>query len=520
MTMTDEEVLALVPRKAPDGWLEWLKSKGLMRSEYLICQFTSGKKATAKCTCCKGHLYGEKGPGRAFVYGEQKIDPGDRCRCPLCGTECRMSPAGGGDSTRKEWEFFLTVNPMGKPVVLTGWRASRWFDREGNVHTQCEPWEAYLYYRDGRKLRRRKATAHRQLFYNAYSSEWRALKNAPDSWWDCALVAPFGSLADTALENAKIREFLEQTVNGRLIGYLALYGQRQAAENLVTAGFGQLVNEYIRGGWSDFGNPALINWKEKKPLKMLGLERWEAEYWKGSSSKTLGALAMYKNIKKQVGRPIRQDEWELVWKYRVYNVDALAKYGRVLQDLRYLEKQRAKNDRVHIRELLDYFRAMEKLGEDLNDRAVRYPPNLARADARAGARLAEIRDKAMEARFAERLAELTGLAWTADGLSIRPAKSNGELAEEGKLLHHCVGGYGTQHVAGKSIFFIRRATDPDMPYFTLQLDCETGRVLQNRGDHNCARTPEVSAFEARWLAEVVTPWVQARKHTDKTPGAA
>ena len=64
---------------------------------------------------------------------------------------------------------------------------------------------------------------------------------------------------------------------------------------------------------------------------------------------------------------------------------------------------------------------------------------------------------------------------------------------------------------GKSIFFIRRAESPKESYFTLQLDTATGKVLQNRGRHNCARTPEVEAFEQAWIFQVVKPWLDHKQ---------
>lgn len=93
----------------------------------------------------------------------------------------------------------------------------------------------------------------------------------------------------------------------------------------------------------------------------------------------------------------------------------------------------------------------------------------------------------------------------ADGLLIRPAKSQKELADEGDALHHCVGSYAARHAGGKTaIFFLRRAAAPNEPYYTLELDEAKLVVRQNRGLRNCSRTKEVQAFEERWLE-----WVRA-----------
>ena len=86
-----------------------------------------------------------------------------------------------------------------------------------------------------------------------------------------------------------------------------------------------------------------------------------------------------------------------------------------------------------------------------------------------------------------------------------------ELTEEGDALHHCVSSYGKRHAAGETaIFFIRRASKPGTPYYTLELDERALKVRQNRGSYNRARTPEVQAFEEKWLA-----WLQSGCQRDK-----
>lgn len=47
---------------------------------------------------------------------------------------------------------------------------------------------------------------------------------------------------------------------------------------------------------------------------------------------------------------------------------------------------------------------------------------------------------------------------------------------------------------------IRCVDHPDRPYFTLELNEVNMTVRQNRGLRNCARTPEIQAFEEKWLA--------------------
>ena len=83
---------------------------------------------------------------------------------------------------------------------------------------------------------------------------------------------------------------------------------------------------------------------------------------------------------------------------------------------------------------------------------------------------------------------------------IRPCANEEELILEGKLLHHCVATYAKSYAEGRTaILFIRRTSEPDKPFFTLEFDEKAKRVRQNRGLRNCDRTPEVTAFETAWL---------------------
>lgn len=84
------------------------------------------------------------------------------------------------------------------------------------------------------------------------------------------------------------------------------------------------------------------------------------------------------------------------------------------------------------------------------------------------------------------------------GLMIRHCENQKELIKEGHVLNHCVASYADAISAGRTmIFFIRRIEAPDLPFFTLEY--RNGEVIQNRGYRNCVRTPEVMAFEAKWL---------------------
>ena len=200
----------------------------------------------------------------------------------------------------------------------------------------------------------------------------------------------------------------------------------------------------------------------------------------------------------------------------------------MMRAVRYLQRQRALDKRADGSILEDYWRIARGEGYDLTDEHVRFPKALMRAhdrvaeerrvreEARRAKDLAE-KNRRLRDAFAARLNVLAPLAWNHEGILIRPCAAPEELDTEGKTLHHCVATYKEKHAGGNAaIFFIRRATEPDKPWYTLELKLDDFTVLQNRGKCNCNRTKAVEAFEAAWL-EHIRPMRQQKK---KGKGAA
>lgn len=188
---------------------------------------------------------------------------------------------------------------------------------------------------------------------------------------------------------------------------------------------------------------------------------------------------------------------------------------RIVRELGYLlrqadreyPKQRATDMNYNIgstaAEWDDYLTACRKIGWDTSDDAIRYPKNLTAAHDRAVAQIKYHENEALRRNFGIRAKKLAALSWQEGNLLIRPAANESELIAEGKTLGHCVATYAERHARGQTaIFFIRHADDPGLPYFTLELDEKNLSVRQNRGKRNCARTPEVEAFEKHWLEHI------------------
>lgn len=224
---------------------------------------------------------------------------------------------------------------------------------------------------------------------------------------------------------------------------------------------------------------------------------------------------------KRTGELLTAEDIQNAFRLGDENVSMLIPRGQVAKSLRYLlhqclvlaqEVDVEDADPIPDAQLLtDYWTMAEAVGRDLADPSVRYPRDLVAAHDRATELMRLKAGETMADLFRIRRRVLKKYAFVSNGLLIRPAATQRELTAEGDALHHCVGTYGERHAKGQTaIFFIRRVSRAKEPYFTLELDEKLLKVRQNRGRNNCARTPEVEAFEKEWLA-----WVRAGAPRDR-----
>jgi hypothetical protein len=103
---------------------------------------------------------------------------------------------------------------------------------------------------------------------------------------------------------------------------------------------------------------------------------------------------------------------------------------------------------------------------------------------------------------------LKSLAYAKDGLMVLVPKTCQEIIDEGRALNHCVGSYVDRVMQGDTtILFIRQASDPENPYFTMEW--RNKRIVQVRGKRNCDAPDDVKAFLDAWLS-------RQNKHRAKT----
>lgn len=507
----------------PRDLLENLRSQGFSPNEVMVFR-RDGKwdrenkrrHLTGTCTAC-----GKKMPLRYQERHGNTVAPHDDyltevkhdalIYCPKCDTAVRCK-----DIQRLKWGNALydkcralVFNRMGDKVVCAAYNVCRLVNKQGRECCDFEPVDLYIF---GFEVPLHYGCWWTYGCAKIYAIGYGIKTTFSDSWLTSPsknYVYPFDEslLAGTCLENSKVLTYLEKTKDKALMGYCHQYLMYPGVENLTLHGFHSLVKNKVAGGGCI---SRALKWRQTSPSRMLELNRDEqrrfiAEGWSPE------ALMEYKRCRAQghIMTPHELSIWRAVQEHKLETLKIPP--GNTKRVYAYLQKQANKLDMPVAQIAItwrDYINAAIEIRLDLAQSVVLFPPKLEEAHARAISARKYTVDPKLRKKFKEMYEKLLPLAWEHNGLLIRPAKNQRELIIEGKMLSHCVGGYGSQHCEGAPIFFLRSTKAPDIPYLTLQLSLSGLHVIQNRGFHNndrgyTSKPQEVTDFEKLWLETVV-----------------
>jgi|GEM_PF-1188307 len=100
---------------------------------------------------------------------------------------------------------------------------------------------------------------------------------------------------------------------------------------------------------------------------------------------------------------------------------------------------------------------------------------------------------------------------------IMPPVRHNDLKDEGKTLCHCVATYAKRVATGKTIIlFVRKTSEKEKPYFTLELNPVTLRIEQCRGFGNCSYPNEVKKFMDKWYKTKIEPLIRSKEKCQTT----
>lgn len=215
----------------------------------------------------------------AYVAGEENVQDGHSIVCPYCGEAGVLHGASYMRMGHTEQYFLARAYTAQGCVVFVDYIAEQTIHQD-RQEIRVEPFEAFVV--DGKKVVKLR---HWQRYMMGLFrlDDWETNKRFQDTLgcpWFYTRDLP--GLEGTSLENAKLWEYMAQTYEKDRfypVAYARTYLKHPSVENIITSGLGYLVGDGIyqerSAGSQAIPKLGWINWKEKRPSKMLGLNREE-----------------------------------------------------------------------------------------------------------------------------------------------------------------------------------------------------------------------------------------------------
>lgn len=450
----------------------------------------------------------------------------DTVVCPYCGKRATLKCIGRIKNRTRLTEY----------VPITFLHA-----KDGELYAQCY-WGRKIY--DNQSFRGEpqymvtnvyhftpgKAT----MFEACYSNEWKAhidegrlnpakrqvtepFTEGSGMMWH---YARYGVINTEAIKDTFLRycQYMElyyrprHTTHMNLMRYLTLAClYPSAVEMLMKNGLNRLVDDIIENRKK---NADIFKWEESNPQKAFGLSGSELREFI-ESGKDYEILRLYKKLRKtnvsagfaEIGgyrKEFGKETAAFVMYCGKYKIKPLKLYNWLLKDTGPMcGGMGIRTVQCVFKDWKDYIDAAAVIGYDLTVERVLLPKQFWEAHDNATKELSR-RLNTLNVTSTKKAIEKAyqRYFYVADGFIIRPAANAEEIVAEGNALSHCVGGYAERHMTGKlTICFMRKATEPDKPLFTIEMDTD-GKLRQIQGYKN-------STYAIRKdFGFVLTPWLE------------
>ena len=518
-------------------------------NQYLFYE-TFGTKEYRECYCttCGGFSYWKN-----ELPGFFKHTHGDDIDCPNCGQAVELKALGKmqnfGSLNNEERRFSIfRAAPDGGLLVISGWgtKPYSWNELRPTVHFREKERQ---YFAPGVRMRWKREWAYDGLCRTG--TAW------PVGWVDCETMAEphnpainwtsDGSyypicterIGDTKLRYCQIENWyhdrckvwIEDTAEPvRFIHkYLSTYTEYPHLEMACKLGFFKAVDDLVL---ENRKNAQLLNWKAETSWGFLRLNKADGRaFLKAEGS--LDLLRLYHSLRKQIPGLTMHNFLSLSSRIggeanaaKLYSVAQKAGCT-ITEAINYAERQK-QHDRM--RDVLqiwdDYLDFAGTLEYDMSRRDVVMPKDLRDRHDAAADTVAMLGVQVNDPRFNKRLKQLNDMyAFDFGGYSIVIPGTTKAIVEEGKTLHHCVGGYAARHMAGDvDILFLRKSRKKNTPFLTIEMSHRSSgtspvRMAQIHGycnDNFGTRGQGHPRQQFAWFLDVWMDWL---RHGSKRDGS-
>lgn len=513
----------------PEDFRKWTES-ALLPEEYLYYK-RHGSYADYFCSACGTETTKRIVPH--VQYPDSIVDgaieapkSGNAMRCPFCGKWAMLKPRGRAKGVCGLSRPCYLIQKYGSGIVVRYFENEKYFSVDDKAYIRVtEVVRGFLI--PGEKL---------QMDYHKHSA-WTG-----QNFWDYVNLDGMANIVDKAgpvypgsfreLDGTKwqfsaLREYARACRSGvRAIRYLEAYRNSPCLEMAVKTGLTELAEDIVKG---------ILRIGTGKPWEALGIRKDSMDVLirhKGdfTSRKIL-------RIEEELGQ-----RWGADMEERLININPDAEALKHL--LGYMSPHRMlkytcgqshidpdaslicagaiETLRSCIRTWSDYIGMRERGGYDLTNTVFLFPNNLRAAHDRMvieqekekiDARKIEVKEKYPLIRRHYR--GLRSLYFSeGEGFLIRPARSAEEIVEEGRILHHCVGGDGylEKHNEGRSlILMLRHEEEPEIPFVTVEIT-PAGTILQWYGMYD--KKPDRELIDA-WLGRYTEHLKELREEAER-----
>ncbi|MCM1192914.1 MAG: PcfJ domain-containing protein [Butyrivibrio sp.] len=520
--------LANTPELPEQEILSWA-GETLFKNRHYLYYRKKGPRATICCSECGGVAEGRWKVKDTYEGQHEKYIPEPRDKsigtCPLCGARGTYKQQGKAKGSYEELTHVYKADKYKETgVVIRYIELTKGYQLIEDAEANGEQYMvgareilsgmeiARVYINDGK------------IQTDYHKHDWC---KGEDFWDDCNLYglsnitlteAPLypgfaDSLKGTCLQYSAIELYAAEIGNVNARNYLERYLYTPQIEMLVKMRLYGVVRElcqYHYGIVSDENahrpDKFLGIRKEKVKqliackgnldlLKVLQMENRMEQNW--TEEQTL-ALAELQTAQTNIERVCRimtlQKALNLIAKY------AGCEYGTNCSHAIGVLRETA-------RTYFDYLYMREQNGYDMSNTVYQRPRNLAQAHMK----MVEEQNKEEYDKIKKTVEEKfplirknyrklrTIFMYEDDDFIIRPARSATEIVQEGRILHHCVGGdnYLRNHNEQTSIILmLRKKESPELPYITAEFHVRHRRIIQWQGTHN--RQPDRNRMQ-KWL---------------------
>lgn len=507
-------------------------------TQYLF--YEGAQTRTVYCTACRqrGEMQRTKRPD-AF-----RAKHGDTGSCPMCGETVEWRAIGRYQynmPTLTERRNFAVIHNSGDTLLIQAMTVEMRYSFD-ELFGELWAAERKRYYLtpgtvQGWKHTRRWDGFEWTGFY------WEPMKN---------IVEPFASnkmgwidydgeyitigterLEETPFRYSQIFDFyhygyacdlLEQQEESRyVIKYLAAYALYPQIEMAVKFGFTEAVEDLIV---NDKKNAKYLNWNAKNPAGFLRMTKQDARSFlkSGLGWKTLKkwredgkamTLGRYLSIVDQLGG---EENMTICAKCAEICGTDIEKAARYIQKF-FSSCAHGMSNKEVLGVWKDYLDMAKKLEYDMSEQTVIMPKELKeRHDAAAELIRYQKRENEKKQYQKSYRAMRKKFEFTLGGLKVVVPECSADIVQEGKTLHHCVGGYAARHMEGRTvILFLRHERRPERPFLTIELTTDKKpKIRQIHGYKNetygAKQRPEE---KYKWFLDTWLSWVEAGSKRDK-----